>query len=327
MGKTYTLQRRGSRHKSIKKNNYEFLAFLYGVSLSVTTATLGVITIYSPSFLKNNDLEKQEIVKVKMQENLTSDEIAYYINKAHDYYLNTEEGCLEMASAKAFIAYNEEEKFQEKEETFEEKTIKKYCNIYHVDYDIVYKKLAELTDSFTSEEYLSGTIPKITLKGECVNFLNPETLLLVAVRCCKQTPEAVDLSFVSIEDYYVTDETILDQISYYSDLFQVDKKMTYAILKSECSFESDFTSKTNNLASIKFEGEFATFDNDTQSIIELCTELYKYNKMGLYSIEEIAPYYAPLEDNNENWIPSVIDCYKEAENIFSENAVLASNKL
>lgn len=327
MTKTYALQRRGYRHTNIKKKDYAFEAFLFGASLCITTASLGLVTVFSPHFAKINDEVKKEKIKITDTNILTEEEMAYYVNKARNYYLNTLEGSLEMASGRAFIDYNEEEKFQEKEETFEEKTIKKYCNIYHVDYDVIYKKLALLTDNFTSEEYLSGTIPNITLKKEPVNLTNPETLLLASVRCCKQTPEAVGLSFVSVEDYYVTDETVLDQIIYYSNLFQVDKKMVYAILKSECGFGSDFTVISNNLASIKFNGKFAIFDNATQSIIELCAELYKYNKQGLYTPSEIGPIYAPIEDGNENWIPNVTECYKEAEGVFKENEVFASNKL
>lgn len=317
MKKSYSLQKKGHRHKHIKKKDYIFEAFFFSISLSLTTSTLGIITIHSPNFIKFNNLEEEKTSNI---ENITK-EVTYYVKKTKNR-LNIDESDIEFVEEKSLL-----NDFNEIEETFEEKIIKKYCNIYQVDYYTVYDKLASLTDNFTSEEYLNGTIPGITLKEEPVNFTNHETLLLVAVRCCKQTPEAVGLSFISVEDYYVTDETTLEQISYYSDLFQVDKQMTYAILKSECGFKSDFTSKTNNLASIKFEGKFATFDNDTQSIIELCTELYKYNKMGLYSIEEIAPSYAPLEDNNENWIPNVIDCYREAENIFSENKVLVGNKL
>ncbi len=326
--KRYVLIKSSSKHKNIKKKTYSFEAILSGMALTVSTTALGVVTIFSPNFSINDELNKeakQEIVKI---DELSENEISYYVGKAKDYYLNTYEGQLEMESGRAFIDYdNQYDDLEFQEETFEEKTIKKYCNIYHVDYDIVYKKLASLTDNFTSEEYLNGTIPGITLKKESVNFTNYETLLLVAVRCCKQTPEAIGLPLISVENYYVTDETVLEQIIYYSDLFQVDKKMVYAILKSECGFESDFTEKTNNLASIKFEGKFATFDNATQSIIELCTELYKYNKQGLYTASEIAPSYAPLEDDNENWLPNVKECYKEAEIVFSENAVFASNKL
>ncbi len=31
--------------------------------------------------------------------------------------------------------------------------------------------------------------------------------------------------------------------------------------------------------------------------------------MGAYTIEEIGAIHAPVEDNNENWIPNVTDAY------------------
>lgn len=325
----YALQKNGYKHRKIKQKNFELIALLYGISLSITTGTLGIVTVYSSNFNINNELIKPEKTLVKDVNELSEEEISYFVNKAKNYYLNTNEGRLEMLNGSAFIDYEDDtiEQFNEIEETFEEKTIKKYCAIYQVDYDIVYNKLRDLTDNFTSEEYLNGTIPKITLKDEPVNFTNPETLLLAAVRCCKQTPFAVGLSCIEVEEPYQTDENVLDQISYYSELFQIDRNLAYAILRSECSFGSDFTDKTNNLASIKFEGKFACFDNPTESIIELCTELYKHNRNGLYSIDEIGSAYAPLQDDNENWIPNVKKCYREADEAFRENEVLASNKL
>lgn len=326
----YALKKK-SKHKYMKnRKNYTFEAILYGVTMTITTATLGVVTIYSPNFNINTELIKPEKIQVSEINELSEEEISYFTSKAKDYYLNTNAGKEEMLNGNAFIDYktdNSEIQFDEIEETYEEKIIKKYCAVYQVDYDIVYKKLAELTDNFTSEEYLNGTIPKITLKDEPVNFDNSETLLLVAVRCCKQTPEAVGLSCISVEEPYQTDESILEQISYYSELFQTDRNLAYAITYSENNFGSDFTEKTNNFPSIKFEGKFAKFDNPTESIIELCTELYKYNRNGLYSIDEIGPIYAPLEDDNENFIPNVKANYIKAEEIFRENEVLASNKL
>lgn len=324
----YTLKKK-SRHKYMKnRKNYTFEAILCGVTITITSATLGVVTIYSPNFNVNPELIKPEKIQVSKINELSEEEISYFTNKAKNYYLNTSTGNVEIFNGSAFVDYdNVESQSNEKEETFEEKTIKKYCAIYQVDYDIVYKKLAELTDNFTSEEYLNGTIPKITLKDEPVNFSNPETLLLVAVRCCKQTPEAVGLSCIGIEDYYVTDESLLEQISYYSELFQTDRNLAYAIIYSENNFGSDFTDKTNNLPSIKFAGKFVTFDNLTQSIIELCTELYRHNKNGLYSIDEIGPIYAPIEDDNKNWIPNVKENYEKAENVFIENELIEANKL
>lgn len=330
MANSYALQKRGYKHKYINRRTFTFEAILYGAAISMATATLGVVTIFSPNFAKTNDLVKREKIKLYDTEKLSEDDIAYYVNKAKDYYLYTDEGRLEIASGRAFIDYDfDDSEFlaNEIEETYEEKIIKKYCAIYQVDYEIVYKKIADLTDNFTSVEYINGTIPGITLKKEPVNFANPETLLLAAVRCCKQTPAFLGLSCIDIEDPYVTDENILDQISYYSELFQVDKKMVYAILRSECSFGSDFTDATNNLPSIKFDGKFAKFDNITQSIIELCTEIYKFNKQGLYTVDEIGPSYAPIEDNNENWIPNVKASYSEAERVFRENGVFANSKL
>ena len=62
------------------------------------------------------------------------------------------------------------------------------------------------------------------------------------------------------------------------------------------------------LASAK-QKKWWRFDTKEEGFIELALEILKFNRMGAYTIEEIGAIHAPVEDNNENWIPNVTDAY------------------
>lgn len=198
------------------------------------------------------------------------------------------------------------------EDTYEQALIREYCAVYQIDYDIVYDKLCELTDNFTSAEYLSGTISGITFKGEQAVFENQDALLLAAVRCCDQTPGELNLTNIETNKAYETDLTFAQQIKKYADIFEVDECLMYAIIKSETNFGSNLSRQTHNLANLKGSDGWMVFDNETQSIIELATEIRKFNNLGKYTIEEIRESYAPESDDNEHWIPNVTQIRDDA---------------
>lgn len=221
--------------------------------------------------------------------------------------------------------------------TFEQETIMKYCAIYQVDYNRVYNKLAELTNSFTSEEYLNGTIPSIRFKSEQIEFTNKETLLAMAVRCCAQLPETVGLDdSIKIETEFISHMSIFEQITVYSELFGLDRRIVYSVLRAENSFGSDLTDRTNNFGSLKIDDSFASYDNVSQGILEACAEIYKFRHRyeitatGEEFLRQLQPYYAPTKDVpedeallNENWLNNAIWSYREVNslNIFNDETL------
>ena len=196
---------------------------------------------------------------------------------------------------------------------YRQELLKEYCAIYQIDYDIVYNRLCELTNNFTSYEYLDGRIPGVTFKKVEAKFDTDEALLLAYARCCEQMPEQVGLTDnIDTGIQYVTNLTYEQQISKFADIFDVDKCLIYAIIRSETGFSSDLSDENNNLGNLKGLDGWMSFDNPTQSIIEICAEIRKFNNMGYYSIEEIGSVYAPEGDGNENWIPNVTAIYEYA---------------
>lgn len=196
--------------------------------------------------------------------------------------------------------------------TFEEEVIRHYCNIYEVDFDKVYKYLAELTDNFSSNDYLNGTIPGITFKGEDATFSNVEALLLVAVRCCAQKNSEMGLNDIKTGIRYESSFTREQEIVYYSNVFGVDPSLTFGIINAEGN-------KTNNVGSIKINGKFASYENETMGIIEMIAEIYKFVQRGLDTPEKMQPIYAPMSDGeiNGNWVGNVADGILKADVLLS----------
>lgn len=220
------------------------------------------------------------------------------------------------------------------EETEQEKIIKKYCDIYQVDFDVVYEKICELTENFTNESYLNDLhIEGIVCKSKDVYARSEEELLLLAVRCIKQKPELLGLTEqdIRIKNGYDSGTNYVAMINEISKVLNSDRVLIYAIFQAETSFNSDIFFSHNNPGGMKDdEGNWWYFDNKYQGFIELCLEVRKYNDMGAYSIEEIACIHAPLEDNNENWIPNVTSVYEavkaDEKAIFGDEILLTDGK-
>ena len=98
-------------------------------------------------------------------------------------------------------------------------------------------------------------------------------------------------------------------IGYYNNLVGADPVLSYAITQAETSWNSDLFRDSNNPAGLRINGSWWRFDTKEEGFIELALEILKFNRMGAYTIEEIGAIHAPVEDNNENWIPNVTDAY------------------
>ena len=206
--------------------------------------------------------------------------------------------------------------------------IRKYCNIFQIDYDITHDLLAKLTENFTSDDYFEGRIPGIYCKGAGVQADSEEELLIYAIRNIKQVPEQFHLSKekLYIDNGYTSSNDYFGQIKYYADLFGINECLVAAIVQSETGFDSHLFNTINNPAGLKLNDDWWGFANKEEGFIELCLEIIKdYRIIGYPKdvvneevIRGIGSIHAPDEDNNEFWIPNVISNYNKYKNNYEE---------
>jgi len=202
--------------------------------------------------------------------------------------------------------------------------IRELCDIYQINYDITYQRLAELTDDFNSEQYNSGYIDCVTCKGEEPVGKSEEETLLYAVRCIKQLPS--QMGFTSVDDLYVISDYELDtdynyQIDRYSKITGIRRELVYAICMSESSFKSQMFEELNNPAGLRYSTGWAKFDTATEGIIETILEIRKmynildldYNDISEDAVSQLRDIYAPLSDGNANWLHNVLSFIQYAE--------------
>lgn len=216
------------------------------------------------------------------------------------------------------LAYEDEVANDEKQEIKE--IIRKYCDIYNVNYDIVYDLLVNMTDNFSSDDFYEGRIDGIRCKGADVEADSDEELLIYAIRHIKQLPEEFGLNKddLYVDSNYDDNKDYFAEIKYYSRVFGLDECLIAAIVQSETGFDSDLFNNINNPAGLRVsKDEWWAFDNKAQGFIELCLEIRKYySKIGYSHFEVnddiialIGDEHAPKEDNNIYWLGNVISNY------------------
>ena len=207
--------------------------------------------------------------------------------------------------------------------------IKKYCDIYNLNYDLVYELLVNMTDNFSSDDFYEGRIDGIRCKGEEVEADSNEELLIYAIRHIKQIPEDFDISIDDLyeDSGYVDNSDYFAEIKYYSRIFGLDECLVAAIVQAETGFDSDLFNDNNNPAGLKeSKDKWWKFDNKAQGFIELCLEIRKYYSQIGYShfevnddiIALIGDKHAPLSDNNPYWVSNVISNYHMYQDDYSE---------
>lgn len=208
------------------------------------------------------------------------------------------------------------------EETEEEKYIKLYTDIYGIDYQKVYNKLAEMTNDFTDENYLNQfIIGESKLKGLDVQCESKEMALLIAIRGMYMLPENYGFQsgelMTGLEYESELDNT--HQIAYVSRVLGIDPALNYAICRAECGFNSEMFLTMNNPSGIRFDGEWARFPSRTAGFIEQACELLKYKIKGIDTIEGIGAKHAPtIDPANANWVSNVTMIYAEALERYDE---------
>ncbi len=208
------------------------------------------------------------------------------------------------------------------EDSIQKKIVKKYCDIYQVDFDTIYNRLVELTNNFTSENYLNGYIPNVTCKGEVVIAQSEEELILYFVRCAKQLPAnlGINANNLYVQTGYQSPTDYGKEIGYYSKLLGVDPFLVYSITQAETGWDSPLFLNSNNPAGLRINGSWWNFSTKEEGFIELALEILKYNRKGAFTIEEIGSIHAPLEDDpsNKDWIPNVTMIYNDVSTNHSE---------
>lgn len=199
-----------------------------------------------------------------------------------------------------------------------EELIREICNIYQVNYDIVYPALKEMTDSFSSPDFLTGTIPGLSCKGMQIVAESEEELFVYAIRIIKQEPQRwnINTNNLYIKNNYQGSGNYYEQIEHVADVLGIDKYLMYAIIQSECSFRSDLFINSNNPAGLKDgSGNWWKFDTKMEGFYEFGMEILKYydwlgidkNDVSPEAIARIGSIHAPLSDGNTEWVPNVLD--------------------
>lgn len=197
----------------------------------------------------------------------------------------------------------------------EEKYINYYSSVYHLNSDIVYDILSQMTDNFTTDNYINNNvIGESKMKNLYVDCDSVELAIMIAVRNINYNYGSYGYSFESIKEVTeVSELNHMDMIGKFSDVIGVDPNLAYAISRCETGFSSDLFKYANNPAGIRLEGsKFTTFKTLEAGYIELCLELLKYNMNGKTTIAEIGKSYAPVSDGNHGWVTVVSNIYNES---------------
>lgn len=215
--------------------------------------------------------------------------------------------------------------------------IKILCNIFQVDYQTTYSKLVEMTEDFSSGDYLEGKHPLVSCKGMPIDADSEEEFLVYAVRVIAQDPGRVDLSSdeVCINNGYDSGTNYVEMIAEWSEILNVDPALVYGIMRAETGFSSELFMESHNPGGLK-DGSgngFWVFPNKEAGIIELMMEIVKYQYRGAITIEEMAQIHCPVNDPedvnglNRNWVRNVTAGYQEGREIFEELGFYKNNGL
>ncbi len=221
-----------------------------------------------------------------------------------------------------------------------EELIRSICDIYQVNYDVVYPVIEKITENFSSVGYLEGKIDTVTCKGFEVDARSDEELFIYMVRIIKQDPSRWNVSTdnLYIDNGYDSGDDYCKQIEHISNILGVDKYFMYAVVQSECGFNSNLFINSNNPAGIKNDsGNWWSFDTKEEGFLELGMELLKYyhwidkptDSLDIETLSEIRDIHAPLSDGNYDWLGNVLDRMEYARNNSEElfGSALQSNGL
>ena len=247
----------------------------------------------------------------------------YFTNERDNDYVDTHYAST--FEEPIFVIEYEDFEEIERKQVEREDLIRKICNIYHVNYDIAYKVIQGLTENFSSPGYLEGKIDGVSCKGADVVATSDEELFVYIVRILKQDPGRWGINQDNLYNNvgYKSSNDYCEQIEYVCNLLNIDKHLMYAIVQSECGFNSQLFLEGNNPGGIKSDnGDWWYFDTTEEGFLELGMEILKYYRMigeptsslDEVTIARIRDIHAPLSDGNYDWLPNVLDRLEYAQN-------------
>lgn len=302
----------------------------------VISISVGTLIIFSLRLLDNINLklneQLHETTQVEATQPLNVSDINQYINNNVD-------------TINAVVEQEMEE--QENVETIEQTLIKKYCEIYGLDYEKVYVIASTLTDDFTNEEYLSSNNPGYKINQKITD--NKECGIITFVRHLYQKPQDFGCSLSEIkskESITINKGNEEYKVKYYSDIFGVDPVLILAIeyqesTKNGIHYNSQAYLEGNNPAGLmdpKNTSHIWKFQNPDMGIIEHVYQLKTYFiDKGLTTPTQIKEKYAPSNaKNDENynlnrfWVSGVESFMKEIRSnpdIFNEREENIENNM
>ena len=188
--------------------------------------------------------------------------------------------------------YGESETIGVQEMQNRRETIRSLCNIYQLNYDVVYNFLEKKTDSFSDPGYLEGRMSDVTCKGMQIDARSEEEMLVYMIRIIKQDPArwGIDTSNLYIRNGYASGTDYCEQIEHVSNVLGVDKYLMYAIVQSECGFSSELFINDNNPGGImNNNGSFWRFDTKEEGFYELGMEIIKYYNWINEPLNDLSP--------------------------------------
>lgn len=214
------------------------------------------------------------------------------------------------------VVYDESENLKKSDERIA--LIHNICDIYQVNYNVVYSELLKMTEHFSSKDYLSGSLENVSCKGAVVEATSEEELLVYTIRCMKQDPDRfeMDVTNLFVDNGYSSGDNYYEQISRVADVLSLDRCLLYAIVQSECGFDSEVFNIMNNPAGMKnSSGGWWEFSTKEEGFFELGMEVLKYYRMigatpddiSYEVLSKMRDIHAPLSDGNDYWLVNVVD--------------------
>jgi len=214
---------------------------------------------------------------------------------------------------------NDEETIQDEMKRY----ISKYAKIYHLNETITYNKLFELTNNFTSDEFLSQyTCKDLICKGYKVFANNYEEFVLYFMRALKQNPEIYGLNREELVDHVdyktpgnVEDGSYARVIGDICSLLVEDPCLIYSIVEADTDWNSNNLLLNNNPANLVIDDSLGKFDTYEEGIIETILQIKSYRYEEANSVEEMARLHVngseeELGNLRMNWIKKVNGTYE-----------------
>lgn len=164
-------------------------------------------------------------------------------------------------------------------------------------------------------EYIIGDNTNI-ISDDIINKTDKEIeiMALKIVKDIKRNPDDYGIEKGQLEELrYTKDLSIREIVKYYSDLFDIDSNLVFAIECFESGYyESDMVKAYNNPGSLRGNGDFYKYDNIEQGIISHVLTLKEYYiDKGLDTPDKMQSIYCP---DGSNWAENVNIIYNDINN-------------